>query len=178
MPNVKQILAFDKENLLDILHYLSKEIAKATDLPDVRLYLEDMRGGALNCLYTPEGELERKGARIPIQMRNNALVKSYLESKILDGVVLGSGTDDLHMEWYARKKLVSSAIFPLLDAGRSIGVLSVDSSHDFGEVLTNRQYMYVSPANMMMSAIWIAAIIGIFAVLKRKKEQFNKSDEE
>ena len=39
-------------------------------------------------------------------------------------------------------------------------------------------YMYVSPANMMMSAIWIAAIIGIFAVLKRKKEQFNKSDEE
>lgn len=39
-------------------------------------------------------------------------------------------------------------------------------------------YMYVSPANMMMSAVWIAAIIGIFAVLKRKKEQFNESDEE
>jgi len=35
-------------------------------------------------------------------------------------------------------------------------------------------YMYVSPANMMFSAIWIAAIIGIFAVLKRKKEQLNK----
>ncbi len=39
-------------------------------------------------------------------------------------------------------------------------------------------YMYVSPANMMMSAIWMAAIIGIFAALKRKKEQLNKSDEE
>ena len=39
-------------------------------------------------------------------------------------------------------------------------------------------FMYVSPANMMMSAIWIAAIIGIFAALKRKKEQLNKSDEE
>ena len=38
-------------------------------------------------------------------------------------------------------------------------------------------YMYVSPANMMMSAIWMAAIIGIFAALKRKKEQLNKSDE-
>ena len=37
-------------------------------------------------------------------------------------------------------------------------------------------YMYVSPANMMMSAIWIAAIIGIFAALKRKKEQLNKID--
>jgi hypothetical protein len=39
-------------------------------------------------------------------------------------------------------------------------------------------YMYVSPANMMLSVIWLAAIIGIFAVLKRKKEQLNKSDED
>ena len=39
-------------------------------------------------------------------------------------------------------------------------------------------YMYVSPANMMLSVIWLAAIIGIFAALKRKKEQLNKSDEE
>ena len=38
-------------------------------------------------------------------------------------------------------------------------------------------YMYVSPANMMFSAIWIAAVIGIFAVLKRKKEQFKETDE-
>jgi len=139
MPYVKQILAFDKENLLDILHYLAKGIIEATGLPDVRLYLEDMRGGALNCLYTPEGELERKGARIPIQMRENALVKAYLESRILDGIVLGSGTDDLHREWYEKKKLVRSAIFPLLDAGHSIGVLSVDSSHDQAQVLANPQ---------------------------------------
>ena len=38
-------------------------------------------------------------------------------------------------------------------------------------------YMYVSPANMMLSVIWIAAIIGIFAALKRKKEQLKESDE-
>lgn len=139
MSYVKQILAFDKENLLDILHYLVKEIAEGTGLSEVRIYLEDMRGGVLNCLYTPEGELERKGARIPIQMRDNALVKSYLESRILDGVVLGSGSDDLHREWYAKRKLVSSAIFPILDAGHSIGVISVDSSHDYGEVLTHQQ---------------------------------------
>ena len=39
-------------------------------------------------------------------------------------------------------------------------------------------YMYVSPTNMMFSVVWIAAIIGIFAALKRKKEQLNKADEE
>ena len=44
-------------------------------------------------------------------------------------------------------------------------------------VMDATPYMYVSPANMMMSVIWVAAIIGIFAVLKRKKEQLQKVDE-
>jgi len=39
-------------------------------------------------------------------------------------------------------------------------------------------YMYVSTANMMFSVVWIAAIIGIFAALKRKKDQLSKADEE
>ena len=32
-------------------------------------------------------------------------------------------------------------------------------------------YMYVSFSNVIFSSIWIAAIIGIFAVIKRKKER-------
>jgi cellulose synthase/poly-beta-1,6-N-acetylglucosamine synthase-like glycosyltransferase len=35
-------------------------------------------------------------------------------------------------------------------------------------------YMYLSPANMMFSVIWIVAIIGIFTMLKRKKENLKK----
>jgi len=38
-------------------------------------------------------------------------------------------------------------------------------------------YMYVSVANIMFSTIWIAAILGIFAALKRKKQQFKELDE-
>jgi len=38
-------------------------------------------------------------------------------------------------------------------------------------------YMYVSPANMMMSVVWAAVVIGIIALLKRKKEQLQKIDE-
>jgi cellulose synthase/poly-beta-1,6-N-acetylglucosamine synthase-like glycosyltransferase len=37
-------------------------------------------------------------------------------------------------------------------------------------------YMYVSFINIVLSAIWIAGILGIFAVLKRKKEQLQTSD--
>lgn len=37
-------------------------------------------------------------------------------------------------------------------------------------------YMYVSFSNIVLSAVWIAAILGIFAVLKRKKEQLQTQD--
>jgi len=36
--------------------------------------------------------------------------------------------------------------------------------------------MYVSIANIVLSAIWVAAIVGIFALLKKKKEQLKKVD--
>ena len=38
-------------------------------------------------------------------------------------------------------------------------------------------YMYVSIANILFSTIWIAAIIGIFAALKKKREQFKETDD-
>ena len=38
-------------------------------------------------------------------------------------------------------------------------------------------YMYVSVSNILFSTIWIAAIIGIFVALKRKKEQLKEADE-
>ena len=37
-------------------------------------------------------------------------------------------------------------------------------------------YMYVSVANIMFGTIWIAAILGIFAALKKKKQQFKEMD--
>ena len=36
--------------------------------------------------------------------------------------------------------------------------------------------MYVGPTNIILSIIWVASIIGIFTVLKRKKEQLKKVD--
>jgi len=37
-------------------------------------------------------------------------------------------------------------------------------------------YMYVNPSNMVFTTIWIATIIGIFALLKRKKDQLKAYD--
>jgi hypothetical protein len=38
-------------------------------------------------------------------------------------------------------------------------------------------YMYVSVSNILFSTIWIAAILGIFAALKRKKDQLTSFDQ-
>jgi hypothetical protein len=38
-------------------------------------------------------------------------------------------------------------------------------------------YMYVSVSNIIFSTMWIAVIIGIFAMLKRKKDQLTMADE-
>ena len=37
-------------------------------------------------------------------------------------------------------------------------------------------YMYVSVSNIIFSTMWIAAILGIFTLLKRKKDQLKAYD--
>ena len=38
-------------------------------------------------------------------------------------------------------------------------------------------YMYVSISNMLFGSIWVAVIIGIFALLKKKKQSLDKDDQ-
>jgi len=45
------------------------------------------------------------------------------------------------------------------------------------DVMSATPYMYVSVANILFATIWIAAIIGIFSALKRKKEQLKEADD-
>ncbi len=45
------------------------------------------------------------------------------------------------------------------------------------DIMNATPYMYVSVQNMLFSTIWIAAILGIFAALKKKKEQLKEVDD-
>ena len=38
-------------------------------------------------------------------------------------------------------------------------------------------YMYVSISNIVFSTMWIAAILGVFTALKKKREQLKESDQ-
>jgi len=130
MAYIDEILSFDKENLLDILHCMVKEIQGVTSSQDARAYLEDLREGALTCMYTPEGELERRGARIPIYQRENPLVRCFLESVTMIGAIPYVQDDPLHAGWYSEKRITRSALFPLIHGNHSIGVLALDFSEN------------------------------------------------
>ncbi len=45
-------------------------------------------------------------------------------------------------------------------------------------VMDATPYMYVNFNNIVLAAVWMAAILGIFTLLKRKKEQLQTSDTE
>ncbi len=136
---VKRINAFDKENLLDILHYLAEGLEKITGNSEIRIYIEDMREGALVCLYTPEGELERKGGRIPIQRRDNNLVKAFLESRPVEDVPITEGSGELHLAWAAGRGLTRTTLFPLGVSGHSIGVLCLDAPEGRDHIINRLQ---------------------------------------
>lgn len=136
---IERINAFDKENLFDILHYISEGIEEITDSPLIRIYLEELKEGALTCLYTPEGELERIGGRIPIQNRESQVVKAFLEASVVEEVSVLEEMDDLHRRWAGDRGLARTTIFPLGQPGQSIGVVCLDSMEKTGPIVSRMQ---------------------------------------
>ncbi len=68
---------------------------------------------------------------------------------------------------------------PKDSSGYHTGMLDVNSRAVSlkTNIMDATPYMYVSVANIMFSTIWIAAILGIFTALKRKKEQLKEADD-
>jgi hypothetical protein len=86
---------------------------------------------------------------------------------------------------------IESAVDSMIATTEKISVIPKDSSaYHTGILDINAQatilkenlmdatpYMYVSVSNIIFSTMWIAVIIGIFAMLKRKKDQLTMADE-
>ena len=59
------------------------------------------------------------------------------------------------------------------------GMLNIhyQSSTIVFNLLDATPYMYASVSNLLFGSIWVAVIIGIFALLKKKKQSFELADE-
>jgi len=68
---------------------------------------------------------------------------------------------------------------PRDSSGYHTGMLDINSRATLlkENIMDATPYMYVSVSNIVFSTMWIAVIIGIFAALKRRKDQLTKLDE-
>src|SRR3972149_11295737 len=69
---------------------------------------------------------------------------------------------------------VCSCCFFLLSTANIAKIAAIQTA--LKTILIKLTYMYVSFINIVLSAVWIAAILAIFAVLNKKKQQLQTSD--
>ena len=71
------------------------------------------------------------------------------------------------------------SVIPRDSSGYHTGILDINAQATIlkENLMDATPYMYVSVSNIIFSTLWIAVIIGIFAALKRKKDQLTLADE-
>ena len=71
------------------------------------------------------------------------------------------------------------SVIPRDSSGYHTGILDINAQATIlkENLMDATPYMYVSVSNIIFSTMWIAVIIGIFAALKRKKDQITMADE-
>jgi len=71
------------------------------------------------------------------------------------------------------------SIVPKDSSAYHTGILDINAQAKIlkENIMDATPYMYVSVSNIVFSTMWIAVIIGIFAILKRKKDQLTTLDE-
>jgi len=71
------------------------------------------------------------------------------------------------------------SVIPKDSSGYHTGILDINAQATIlkENLMDATPYMYVSVSNIIFSTMWIAVIIGIFAALKRKKDQITMADE-
>ena len=113
------------------------------------------------------------------------------ETKNLDGEVIGKNpvwifptesTNFLRIESDVDSMIASIdkiSTVPKDSSAYHTGMLDINARSTLlkENIMDATPYMYVSVSNIVFSTLWIAVIIGIFAALKRKKDQLTTFDE-
>ena len=123
----EKIVRYGKENLEEILFSTAEGIRLVSGLERVRIYLEDLTGGTLSCVYTsgPHAEAIRNIA-FPI-VSNHALVSTVFASQ--SSVELANARKlDLPLDIKLTEScaIAATCLIPIINKHRSIGVVCVD----------------------------------------------------
>ncbi len=123
----KIIEGFGKENLSDILHFISTGLKELHNCSMGQIYLEDLYEGMLICHYvTEENQTEGQPPTQFISPKDSLIYKAFYENKAIISWDLPKGTLKVSSPIGQKSGIKCSAVFPISYQLRPIGALSLD----------------------------------------------------
>lgn len=135
-----KIRSYGKENLHDILHFVTEGIELITGRPRSRIYLEDMTEGMLTCAHV-RGEWEEniRGTSLLFDPKKSLISRAFIDKKPLIGTSLKDSKGTVEAELAAKFGIKSSDLIPIVQDGGAFGVICVDSDRE--EDALNREQL-------------------------------------
>jgi transcriptional regulator with GAF, ATPase, and Fis domain len=123
----KIIEGFGKENLSDILHFISTGLKELHNCSMGQIYLEDLYEGMLICHYvTEENQTEGQPPTQFISPKDSLIYKAFYENKAIISWNSPKGTIKVSSPIGQKSGIKCSAVFPISYQLRPIGALSLD----------------------------------------------------
>ncbi len=123
----KTIECFGKENLSDILHYISTGLKELHNCSMAQIYLEDLYEGMLICHYiTEENQTEGQPTTQFISPKDSLIYKAFYENKTIVSWDLPKGNPRISSPIGQKSGIKCSVVFPISYQLRPIGALSLD----------------------------------------------------
>ena len=123
----KTLETFGKENLSDILHYISTGLKDLHSCSMAQIYLEDLYEGMLICHYvTDENQTEGTPTTQFIPPKNSLIYKAFYENKTIVSWDLPKSTLKVSSPIGEKSGIKCSAVFPITYQLRPVGAFSLD----------------------------------------------------
>jgi transcriptional regulator with GAF, ATPase, and Fis domain len=135
----QKIRNYGKENLHDILHFVTEGVELITGRPRSRIYLEDMTEGMLTCTHVRgEREADIRGTSLLFDPKQSLISRAFIEKKPLVGTSLRDNKGTVEQELAKKFGIRSSTVIPIVQEEAAIGVICVDSEKE-GDTLSKEQ---------------------------------------
>jgi len=130
----EKLSGFGKENLHDILHFIGVGMEEIFGFKRCRIYLEDLTEGLLICAYAVgEMKSELQGTSIFILPQTSLVARAFVDRRLYWTWRNPEAKKMFNKELASKFNIKEMAAIPILYNGKSIGVITVDSSKE-GEI--------------------------------------------
>ncbi|MFQ5450668.1 MAG: sigma 54-interacting transcriptional regulator [Nitrospinaceae bacterium] len=163
----QQLQKFGKENLSDILHYMTTGLKNRYQCKMVRVYLEDLYEGMLICQYVT-GQNQPAAQQITqfISPQASIMSHAFIENKIILSWDLPDGYTKFRNPFEKMSGIKASAVFPITHQLRPIGTLSLDWGKE-GE--------FLSPSEILSITTFLSTVSWVIERAKRFHQQISFS---